>query len=165
MEIISTLVYIVLSFGVPVKYISIAMMSTPEITFRLVLPDTVQVNSQVIGSLEITNKDNEKIELVSPNYNAALNLVVFDSFWNEVSANSLGKAHIAYERFELLSGQTINFELVDLTFTTGTSRMCYKLKSGTYYILAIYHPGTTKLPEQSSYPVAKTSNVKKLVVI
>lgn len=159
------LLSIVLFFVVAVKDISIAMMSTPEITVRLVLPDTVQVNSQIIGALEITNKDNEKIELISPDYNAALNLVVFDRFWNEVSANSVGKVHIAYERFELLSGQTISFELVDLTFTTGTSRMGYKLKSGIYYILAIYHPGTTKFPEQSSYPVAITSNVKKLVVI
>lgn len=140
-------------------------MSTNEITVRLVLPDTVQANSRVIGTLEITNNDSEKRELVSPNYNAALNLVVFDRFWNLISANSLGKAHIAYQRFELLAGQTASFELVNLTFTTGTALMGYELKSGTYYILAIYHPGTKKLPEQSSYPVVIASNMKKVVVI
>ena len=141
------------------------MISKYAITVRLALPDTVQVNSQVKGILEITNNSNEKREIVSPNYNAALNLVVFDRYWNLVTANSLGKAHIAYERFELLAGQTARFELANLTFTTGTTRMCYELKSGIYYIVAIYHPGTKKIPEQSSFPVAIASNVKKVVVI
>ncbi len=141
------------------------MTPAPEITIRLLLPDTIQANSQLTGALEITNKGKEKTELVSPNYNAALNLVVFDRFWNEVSANSIGKAHIAYQLYELLPGKTISFDLVDLTFTTGTARMGFKLKSGVYYIMAIYHPGTTKLPDQSSYPVLVVSNVKKLIVI
>ena len=140
------------------------MTSTSEITIRLVLPDSVDINSQVKGALEITNTGDKKLELVSPNYNAALNLVVFDSLWNQVSANSLDKAHIAHERFELSPGQTTTIELADLTFTTGTSRMRHELKSGVYYILAIYHPGTTRLPEESSYPFAVASNVEKLVV-
>ena len=156
--------YFYLFLVVHVQSISNAMTSTPEITIRLVLPDSVDMSSQLKGALEITNTGDKKIELVSPDYNAALNLVVFDSLWNQVSANSLDKAHIAYERFELSPGQTKTIELADLTFTTGTSRMRYELKSGVYYVLAIYHPGTTKLPEQSSYPFTVASNVRKLVV-
>lgn len=148
-----------------VEYTPTAMASTPELAVRLVLPDTVQAGSQVQGALEITNKGKEKIELGAPKHNAALNLVVFDRFWNEVPPSSLGKAHIAYELFDLLPGQSIRFELANLTFTTGTSRMGYKLKPGVYYILAIYHPGTTRLPEQSTYPIAIPSNVKELVVV
>jgi hypothetical protein len=153
-----------LFFLVHVQSISNAMTSTPEITLRLVLPDSAEANSQVKGALEITNTGDKKIELVSPDYNAALNLVVFDRLWNQVSTNSLDKAHVAYERLELLPGQTTTIELADLTFTTGTSRMRYQLKSGVYYVLAVYHPGTTKLPEESSYPFAVASNVRKLVV-
>jgi hypothetical protein len=156
--------YVFLFLVLHAKSIQNPMTSTPEITIRLLLPDSVDVNSQVKGALEITNTGDKKIELVSPNYNAALNLVVFDSLWNQVSANSLDKAHIAYERLELSPGQTTTIELADLTFTTGTSRVRYELKSGIYYILAIYHPGTTRLPAESSYPFAVASNVEKLVV-
>jgi hypothetical protein len=156
--------YVFLFLVLHAKSIPNPMTSTSEITIRLVLPDSVDINSQVKGALEITNTGDKKLELVSPNYNAALNLVVFDSLWNQVSANSLDKAHIAHERFELSPGQTTTIELADLTFTTGTSRMRHELKSGVYYILAIYHPGTTRLPEESSYPFAVASNVEKLVV-
>jgi hypothetical protein len=156
--------YVYLFLVLQAKSIPNPMTSTPEITIRLVLPDSVAVNSQVKGALEITNTGDKKIELVSPSYNAALNLVVFDRLWNQVTANSLDKAHIAYERFELSPGQTTSIELADLTFTTGTSRMRHELKSGIYYVLAVYHPGTAKLPEESTYPFAIASNVRKLVV-
>ena len=141
-----------------------AMTSTPEITIRLVLPDGIKAGSQVKGTLEIANTGDKTVQLVSPNYNAALNLVVFDNLWDQVSATSLDKAHFAQERFELSSGQTKNLQLDDLTFTTGTARMGYALKPGVYYIMAVYHPGTGKLPEEGAYPVAVSSNVKKLVV-
>ena len=59
-------------------------------------------------------------------------------------------------------GQTTTVPLDDLIFTTGTSRMRYALKSGVYYILAVYHPGTAKLPEESAYPFAVAANVKNL---
>lgn len=141
------------------------MISTPTLSVNLVLPNSVEEHSQVRGTLEITNKGSEKVELVSPNYNAALNLVVFDCSWNAVPANSLGKAHIARESFELSPGQTVGFDLPNLTFTTGTSQMSYQLKPGSYYILAVYHPGTAKLPEQGFYPIAISSNVNKLVIV
>jgi len=141
------------------------MASTQEISVRLVLPDAVQANSRIEGALQITNKGNEALEMVSPHFNAALNIVVFDSVWNEVRASSLGKAHIAHQRFELAPGQTVSFELIDLAFATGTSRMGYKLRSGVYYVLAIYHPGTARLPDRSSYPIAIASNVAKLAVV
>jgi hypothetical protein len=141
------------------------MASTQEISARLVLPGAVHANSRIEGTLEITNRGSKAVEMVSPHFNAALNIVVFDSLWNEVPANSLGKAHIGHQRFELAPGQTVCFELIDLAFATGTSRMGYKLRSGVYYVLAIYHPGTARLPGQSSYPIAIASNVAKLAVV
>lgn len=139
-------------------------MMSQQISVRLALPDAVPVDCQIEGSLEITSRIDETIELVSPHCNAALNLVVFNSLWDEVRADSLGKAHIADQRFALAPGQAVRFELTDLAFTTGTSRMAYKLPSGTYYVLAIYHPGTTRRPDQSSYPIAVPSNLAKLTV-
>ena len=153
-----------LFFSLLAQSTSNAMTSTPEITIRLVLPDRAKANSPVKGTLEITNAGDKPAQLVSPNYNAALNLVVFDNLWNQVSANSLDKAHIAQERFELSPGQTRTVPLDDLTFITGTARMGYSLKPGVYYILAVYHPGTGKLPEEGAYPLAVASNVRKLVV-
>lgn len=140
-------------------------MMSQQISVRLALPETVQAHSQIKGSLEITSRTDETVELVSPHCNAALNLVVFNSLWDEVRAGSLGKVHIADQRFELAPGQTVRFELTDLAFTTGSSRMAYKLPSGIYYVLAIYHPGTTRRPDQSSYPIAVPSNVAKLTVV
>src|SRR5262245_59973661 len=91
-----------------------AMTSTPEITIRLVLPDAAKANAPVQGTLEITNAGDKPAQLVSPDFNAALNLVVFDNLWNQVPANSLDKAHIGQERFELAPGQTKTVSLDNL---------------------------------------------------
>jgi len=141
------------------------MASTQDLSVRLVLPEAVPANARIEGALEITNEGSKAVEIVTPQFNAVLNIVVFDSLWNEIRAKSLGKAHIAHQRFELAPGQTMSFELIDLAFATGTSRMGYKLRPGVYYVLAIYHPGTARLPDQSSYPIAIASNVAKLAVV
>ena len=141
------------------------MATSQGISARLALPDAVHADSRIEGALEITNTSDQAVELVSPHFNAALNVVVFDRHWNQVRANSLGKAHVAHHRFELVPGQTVSFELIDLVFTTGTSRMGYRLPAGIYYVLAIYHPGTARLPDHSSYPIAIPSNVAELAVV
>jgi hypothetical protein len=138
--------------------------STHEITIRLELPDKVHHNSQVSGSLVITNQGDKAIKLITPFYHAAMNLVVFDALWNQVLANSVGKVHIAQEHFEIAPDQSATFELKGLTYTSGTAHMAFSLKSGTYYIMAIYHPGTAKLPDQSFYPIAAASNIEKLII-
>jgi len=140
------------------------MDTTLTINVQLVLPDTVRTNSSIAGTLEITNRGNKRVELITPDYNAALNLVVFDRLWNNISAKALTKAHVAQRRFELLPGQSESFKLVDLAFTTGTKRMAYHLTPSEYYIVAVYHPGTAKLPEHSDCLIVVTSNVRKLVV-
>ena len=141
------------------------MVPTQEISIRLALPDTAAAGSRIDGILEITSSRNEPVVMASPNSNAALNIVVFDRLWNEVPANSLGKIHVAYQQFELAPEQTVSFELSDLAFTTGTARMRYNLQPGIYFVLAIYHPGTARLPDQSSYPIAVASNVVRLAVV
>jgi len=144
---------------------SCPMVSHRGISVRLVLPDAVPANARIEGALEITNDGNEEVEVVSPHSNAAMNIVVFDRHWNAVPADSLGKANVAPQRSALAPGQTASFELIDLAFTTGTSRSSYRLRPGIYYALAIYHPGTARLPDQSFYPVAVPSNVAKLEVV
>ena len=102
--------------------------------------------------------------MVTPLYNAALNLVVFDKFWNLVTPQSVGKAHVAYESIELSPGQSVSVELKDLAYTSGTAMMTFKLERGVYYVVAIYHPGTDRLPDRSSYPIAVASNVVMLTM-
>lgn len=140
------------------------MTPTPGIAVRLRLPDAVEADSEIGGTLAITNEGEETVEVVRPHYNAALNLVVFDRLWNAVPATPLGKEQVAYERTPLPPGRTVEFELDGLAFTTGTSRMGYALEPGVYRVLAVYHPGTERLPERSSYPIAVPSNVETLAV-
>ncbi|MCB0594622.1 MAG: hypothetical protein H6557_22730 [Lewinellaceae bacterium] len=141
------------------------MASAQTIAVKLILPDTISENLPFKAALEITNRGSEKMKLISPSHNAALNFVVFDQFWNTVPANSVGKAHSAAETLELLPAQSFRFEFESFTFTTGTARMTFRLKPGIYYLLAIYHPGTDTHPQKSSYPVAVPSNLEKVLVI
>jgi hypothetical protein len=136
----------------------------PQVTIRLELPDRVPANVPVAGRLVVTNAGKKTLSLVTPLYNGALNLVVFDKYWNMVTPDAQEKAHVAYDRVEVPPGQSVTFELNDLAYTSGTARMAFKLKQGVYYVVAVYHPGTERLPDQSAYPFAVASNVLELTV-
>ena len=139
-------------------------MSTQQVAVRLELPDSVPARAPVAGRLVIANEGDETLSLVTPRYNAALNIVVFDQFWDPVAPESVGKAHEGHERFEVAPGQSVAVALDDLVYTSGTARMAYALGPGSYYVVAVYHPGTDRLPERSSYPLAVASNVVALRV-
>jgi hypothetical protein len=135
-----------------------------RVTLRLEIAHDTPPGAPIGGRLVITNAGNASLSLVSPHYNAALNIVVFDRYWNPVPPNSVGKAQSAYERIEAAPGQSYSFDLPDLVYTSGTARMRLTLGPGVYYVVAIYHPGTDMLPDRSSYPIAVASNVVELTV-
>jgi hypothetical protein len=139
-------------------------MSNQQVRIELELPENAPFGAPVAGCLVITNVGDRPLSLVTPLYNAALNIVVFDRYWNQAVPKSIGKAHHAYEQFELAPGQSATYDLADLTYTSGTSEMVFKLDPGIYYVVAVYHPGTARLPDQSAYPIVATSNVVTLVV-
>ena len=135
-----------------------------SLAVTLTLPDKVKSGAPVPGSLAVTNTGHVPISIVIPDYAAAMNLVVFDHYWNQVTPNSVGKVHVAYTRTDLAPGAAKVFPLADLAFTTATARMLFQLKPGTYHVAAIYHPGTAQLPDQSTYPHAAVSVPRTLIV-
>jgi hypothetical protein len=135
-----------------------------EIMIQLDLPNEVPSSAPVAGALLLTNTGSDPVTLVTPLFNAALNLVVFDHLWNLVSPQPVGKVHIAHEQLNLQPGQSLRVALPDLAYTSGTAQMTFRLSKGRYYIVAVYHPGTEKLPERSVYPLTVTSNVVRLTV-
>lgn len=131
---------------------------------QLELPDKVTNGAPVAGRLRITNLSDGDRSLTSPFYNASLNLVAFDHLWNVIAPDSLGKVHGGREVVVFSPGESKTFDLTDLTYVTGTSAMMLRLQRGTNYVLAVYHPGTDRLPELSSYADAAASNVVKVEV-
>ena len=138
-------------------------MPAEPIKIRLELEKGALAHAPVHGRLVI-NQGSKSISVVSPHYHAALNIAVFDRYWNPVVPNSLGKIHVAYKLTELIPGQSMEFTLSELAYTSGTARMLFRLNAGEYHVAAIYHPGTDQLPDKSDYPVAAASNVVKLTV-
>lgn len=135
-----------------------------DLVLELELPDRVASGTAVKGSLRIYNDRADPVELASPSAPAALNLVAFDQLWNMVAADPQGKANVARDTFTLAPGGSATYELEDLRYLTGSALMAVRLQPGTYHVVALYHPGTDRLPEQSDYPIAVASNVARLVV-
>jgi hypothetical protein len=125
---------------------------------RLEVPD-VREGGRVAGTLHIENLGDGALEEPSPLSAAALNVVVFDRYWNAVEPEPQGKANVGFEAISLEPGDTRQFELVDLAFTSGTARFAYRLPPGRHFAVALYHPGTSRLPEESDYPRVVASNV------
>ncbi|MDP8969064.1 MAG: hypothetical protein M3N52_00840 [Actinomycetota bacterium] len=134
------------------------------LALELELPERVRSGTPVTGSLRILNHRAEPIELASPSSPATLNLVVFDQLWNVVRAEPQGKANVARHTFRLAPGESATYELEDLRYLTGSALMAVRLQPGTYHVVALYHPGTDRLPEQSDYPVTVASNVARIEV-
>lgn len=137
-------------------------MAEAQLDVRLDLPDRVTPGGPLDGRLTIANAGTEPISVLAPSAPAALTLVLFDRYWNVVEPAPVAKVHVAPERRELGPGESMTAELADLSFVSGTAQMRYSPAPGTYYVLAVYHPGTDRLPERSSYPVAAVSNVARL---
>lgn len=131
---------------------------------RLELPKQVKANEAVPGQLVIANRGDRSLSIVTPQYNAALNLIVFDALWNVVMPHTIGKVHIAFDRIELAPNSHVTVSLDDLLYVSGTAQMKFKLNPGVYYVNAVYHPGTARLPEDSSYPLISVSNVVRLTI-
>lgn len=140
-------------------------MAAASLDVRLELPERVAAGDSVTGRLTVTNPGEEAISVGSPFGAAALSLVVFDRYWNLVEPAPVAKVHTADERTELASGESLAWDLSDLSFVSGTAQMRYSLRPGEYHALAVYHPGTDRLPEQSSYPVVAVSEVVPLEIV
>lgn len=128
------------------------------------LPTRTDAGRPVEATLTLTNRGDAGVTLLDPRHTAALNLAVFDRYWDQVAPESVGKAHVAPVEVELVPGGAATFVLDDLVFTTGTAQMRFELVPGTYHVVAIYHPGTARLPAESTYPIVVASEVRTLVV-
>jgi hypothetical protein len=139
-------------------------VAAPALDVRLELPERVAAGDPIGGRLTVSNTGEEPASVVSPFGAAVLSLVVFDRLWNLVQPAPVAKVHVAEERTELAAGASLAWELPDLSFVTGTAQMRYSLAPGTYHVLAVYHPGTERLPERSTYPTVAVSEVVPLEV-
>jgi hypothetical protein len=139
-------------------------MGASLLDLRLELPERVPAAAQVEGRLTVTNGGSETVSVVAPFSAAALSLVVFDRYWNLIEPGPEAKVHVAEERAELRPGESLAWDLPDLSFVSGTAQLQYRLEPGAYHVLAVYHPGTHRLPEESSYPLVAVSEVVPLEV-
>jgi hypothetical protein len=139
-------------------------MSGGRVELRLELPAQVSAGVPITGRLTLTNAGDDPFSGVSPLSSAALNVVVFDRLWDLVQPDAVGKVHVGHDRIELAPGETRAFGLSDLAYVSGTAGMAYSLGSGLYFVVAVYHPGSDRLPERSEYPTAVSSNVVRLEV-
>jgi len=137
-------------------------LEVPSIDVQLELPKQVTAGESIHIQLTIINRSHSSISLTTPLYNAALNLLVFDELWNLILPQGIGKVHVAFDRIELAPNARFTFNIENLSYISGTSQMSFNLKTGQYYVLAVYHPGTARLPSESTYPIIAVSNVAKL---
>jgi hypothetical protein len=112
-----------------------------------------------MGTLRIENGGDGSVRNASPLSAAALNVVVFDRLWNAVEPEPRGKVNVGYDEVSLEPGEALQFELDNLAFTSGTARFAYRLQPGRHFAVAFYHPGTSRLPDESSYPAVVVSNM------
>ncbi len=138
--------------------------AAPDLEVRLELPKQAKVGEAIPVRLVITNRSDRDLSLATPLYNAALNLVVFDALWNMVLPQPVAKAHVAFDHIELAPNSGVTASLDDLSYVSGTAQMKFKLNPGVYYVTAVYHPGTARLPEDSTYPIVAVSNVARLII-
>jgi hypothetical protein len=138
--------------------------AAPTLEVQLELPEQAQAGEAIPVQLFITNRSDRPLSLVTPLYNATLNLVVFDALWNMVAPHATGKVHLAFDRIELAPNSRVTVSLSDLSYVSGTAQMKFALNPGVYYVTAIYHPGTARLPEDSTYPIIGVSNVARLII-
>jgi len=109
------------------------------------------------GHLEIANQGDAPVTLAAPYAAAALNLVVFDRQWRVVAPTVAAKAHAPHDTFQLGPGESRRFPLNGLGHATATAMLGYRLEPGEYHVVAIYHPPTHRLPDESAYPVLAAS--------
>jgi hypothetical protein len=137
-------------------------MAEARLEVRLDLPERATSGAPLDGRLTIANAGDEPISVLAPSGPAVLTLVLFDRFWNVVEPAPVAKVHVAPERTELAPGESLDAALPGLSFLSGTAQMQYSPAAGTYYVIAVYHPGTDRLPDRSSYPLVAVSNVARL---
>ena len=125
---------------------------------RLEIADD-QEGKRCVGTLSIRNDGDSVVRGASPLSAAALNIVVLDHLWNLVRPEALGKVHVAFQEISLDPGEELRFDLEQLAFISGTGQFGYEFTTGLYFALALYHPGTARLPEQSTYPAVAASEV------
>jgi hypothetical protein len=139
-----------------------AQTAPPRLAVELTFPE--KPRDRIRASLTITNLGPTSVRVVDPGYHAALSVFVFDHDWDQVVPDSIGKVHIAYAEVELASGAAAHFVIDDLAFTTATARVRFRLPPGLYHVGAIYHPGSSRLPAESVYPVVVASQLTTLLV-
>jgi hypothetical protein len=139
-------------------------MADARLEVRLELPERTRPNASLGGRLTIVNRGSDPVSVVAPSAPAALTLVLFDRYWNVVEPAPVAKVHVAPDERQLVPGESIGAELSDLSFVSGTAQMRYSPAPGRYHVLAVYHPGTDRLPDRSAYPVVAVSNVVALEI-
>lgn len=109
---------------------------------RLELPEHAAPGAALEGRLTVSNTVDEPVSVVAPPTAAALTLVVLDRHWNVVVPEAAAKVHTAPEELQLAPGESVAWDLTDLSFVSGTAQMRYSLPPGSYHVLAVYHPWT-----------------------
>jgi hypothetical protein len=119
----------------------------------------IQDGDGLAGTLRVENAGDEAVRAASPLSPAALNVVVFDHLWNAVQPEARGKVHVAHDELSLAPGEAREFELASLAFTTGTAAFAYDLRPGRHFAVALYHPGSSRRPDESDYRTVVASDV------
>jgi hypothetical protein len=135
-----------------------------EVAVSLDLPAKATSGERLRGRLTIENQGKKAFRAAAPGSAGALNIVVFDGSWNLVAPAAAGKVNVARSEISLEPGASTLVEVDGLGYVSGTAAMEYTLKPGVYRVLAVFHPGTSRRPDQSDYPVVVASNVVEIEV-
>jgi hypothetical protein len=135
-----------------------------DIAVSLELPAKATSGKRLRGRLTIENQGKKALRAASPESAGALNIVVFDRLWNLVAPMAAGKVNVARSEISLEAGASTSVDIDGLGYVSGTAAMEYALKPGVYRVLAVFHPGTSRRPDESDYPVVVASNVVEIEV-
>jgi hypothetical protein len=135
-----------------------------DIVLSLELPAKARSGERLRGRLTIENRGRNERRVATPDSAGALNIVVFDHNWNLVAPQAVGKVHVARAEISLATGASTTVEVDGLRHLSSTAAMEYALRPGVYRVLAVFHPGTSRRPVESDYPVVVASNVVEIEV-
>jgi hypothetical protein len=135
-----------------------------DIALNLELPAQARSGEPLRGRLTIENRDGSELRAATPDTAGALNIVVFDGNWNLVAPQAVGKVHVARGEISLEPGASTSVDFDGLRYLSSTAAMEYALRPGVYRMLVVFHPGTSRRPDESDYPVVVVSNVVELEV-
>jgi len=135
-----------------------------DIALSLELPAKSRSGELLRARLTIENRGGSELRVATPDSAGALNIVVFDDSWNLVAPQAVGKVHVARAEISLEPGASMTVEVDGLRYVSSTAALEYALRPGEYRVLMVFHPGTSRRPDESDYPVIVASNVVDIEV-